>query len=174
MKETITTKVEGVELTLFNDLSHGETGDLWIPPFDWDGPNTPASISEWKKRIAVWRIAKQVKAGFEIWSLENDRPKYWGKRPAVFREGEDERNAWGHSLKVLIRNGAYNPDRLYGIELGSCAMDTPEVAEAIAAARALYAEAVEVNRRFRDAVRAIPRMTKDEWRTLPAKPGSDQ
>jgi hypothetical protein len=174
MKEKITTKVEGVELTLLNDLSHGETGDLWIPPFDWDGPNTPASISEWKKRITAWRIAKQVKAGFEIWNLENDQPKYWRKRPAVFREGKEERNSWSNPPKVLTRNSAHDPDRLYGIARGFCAMDTPEVAEAIAAALALYEEAVAAHRRFRDAERAIPRMTTDEWRTLPAKPGSDQ
>ncbi len=52
-------------------------------------------------------------------------------------------------------------------------MDTPEVAEAIETARALHAEAVEALRRFKDAVKAIPRMTKDDWRKLPAKPGSE-
>ena len=172
MKETITAKVDGVELILLDGELAGASGDLWVPRFDWDGPSAPASISEWKERISAWRIAKQIEAGFEVWNLSDDRPKYWEKRPAVFRDGSEDRESWGR--KVLTRNGAYDPDSLYGIELASCAMDTPEVVEAIEAARKLHAEAVEAGRRFKDAVKAIPRMTKDDWRKLPAKPGSDQ
>lgn len=173
MKETITAKVDGVELILLDEQLAGENGDLWVPRFAWDGPSAPASISEWKERISAWQIAKQIEAGFEVWNLSNERPKYWEKRPAVFREGKEEQTAWDQPRKVLTRNGAYDPDNLYGIELGFCAMDTPEVAEAIEAARKLHAEAVEALHRFKDAVKAIPRMTKDDWRKLPAKPGSE-
>lgn len=174
MKETITAKVDGVELILLDGELAGANRDLWVPRFDWDGPSAPASISEWKERISAWRIAKQIEAGFEVWNLSDDRPKYWEKRPAVFREGKEEQAFWNQPRKVLTRNGAYDPDSLYGIELASCAMDTPEVFEAIEAARKLHAEAVEAGRRFKDAVKAIPRMTKDDWLRLPAKPGSGQ
>jgi hypothetical protein len=174
MKEAIKAKVEGVELILLDREIAGANGDLWVPRFDWDGPSAPASISEWKERISAWRIAKQIEAGFEVWNLSDDRPKYWEKRPAVFREGKEDQAFWDQPRKVLTRNGAYDPDSLYGIELGSCAMDTPEVVEAIEAARKLHEEAVKAAKRFKDAVKAIPRMTKDDWLTLPPKPGSDQ
>lgn len=173
MKEAITAKVEGVELVLCASDPRPGDPELWQSWGGWDGPNTPAPITEWPERIKKWRIAKQMEAGFKIWNLKDDRPKYWEKRPAVFRDGKEERTAWGQPLKVLTRNGAYDPDSLYGIELVSCAMDTPEVAEAIETARALHAEAVEAMHRFKDAVKAIPRMTKDDWRKLPAKPGSE-
>lgn len=173
MKEAITAKVEGVELVLCAiDPAFGDV-ELWQSWGGWDGPNDPAPISAWPQRIKDWRIAKQMEACFEIWNIKDDRPKYWEKRPAVFREGSEGTSAWGNPKKVLTRNGRFDPDNLYGIEMVSCAMDTPEVAEAIEAARKLHAEAVEAHRRFKDAVKAIPRMTKDEWIKLPAKSGSE-
>lgn len=162
-KEPIITTVYGVELVLM-DIGMSD-GELWLARNAWDGPSAPATIAEWKKRIGEWRLAKQIEAGFDVWNLTDDRPKYWGKRQAVFRNGHD--GGWIQNKRVLTRNSASDPDSLYGVDYTNCAMDTPEVAAAIDHARKMHAEAVEAGKRYKDAVRAIPRMTLDEWRKLP-------
>lgn len=173
MKNAITANVEGVELVLC--ASDPQPGDLelWTSWGGWDGPNDPAPISVWPQRIKDWRIAKQVEQGFEIWDVSDERPKYWGKRAAVMREGSEKGTVYGKAMRVLTRNGKWDPDNLYGIEYHKCAMDTPEAAAAIEEARRLHAEAVEALHRFKDAAKAIPRMTNDDWRKLSPKPGDE-
>lgn len=173
MTETVTAKIDGVELFLCNkNLQPGEA-ELWQSWGSWDGPNDPAPISVWPQRIKDWRIAKQMEASFQVWNLKDEKPKYWEKRPAVFREGSSDNKIYGKPLKVLTRNNKFDPESLYGIEYQHCAMDTPEVESAIETARKLHAEAVEALHRFKDAVKAIPRMSKDDWAKLPTKPGNE-
>jgi hypothetical protein len=175
-KESIITTVRGVELSLLPKDWRGEGGDLWAPLWGWDGPSQPRPIGEWEKVIKDWEVARQVEAGFEVWNLSDDRPKYWGKRQAVFRTGRpkgDTKYYFDSTHMVHTRNGKGDPGSLYAIQRGKCAAVTPEVEAAIEKARALHAEAVEARKRWEDARRAIPVLPEDLWTTLPVKPGAE-
>ena len=174
MNELITVEIEDVELYLHTNEDRTDIPDLWSPVnVLWDGPKGPAPLNKWKELIKEWRSAKQIDAGFEIWDIQHKSPKHWHKRPAVFREGKEGEVQWWAPLKVLTRNNMFDPDNLYKMAIGDCAMDTPEVAEAIERVHKLHKLAVEANRQLDAAIKAIPRMTKDDWRKLPAKPGEE-
>lgn len=176
MSESVYTTVAGVELVLMDtdDWQRKQDGhkDLWAPAgADWDGPNDPAPISDWPDIINSWNVAKQIKAGFEVWNLSDDRPRYWEKRPAVFRRGGQVLPGHYRSQQKQIetRNGR-DADQLYEIPKHKCASVTPEVEAAIKHAQEMHAAAVEAKKAFDAAVKAIPRLSDEEWSTLPVSP----
>jgi hypothetical protein len=175
MTDPVTATVRGVQLVLMKKQWPGEPGpDLWKPSdFNWKGPQEPRPISEWEDVIKKWEIACQIEAGFEVWHIGDDRPKYWGKLPAVFRSGgpvDEKGYGYNRTRMVHARNGS-DPGSLYGIEQGKCAPVTPEVEAAIEKARELHAIAVEAGKAWKKAWEAIPRLSVDEWAKLPEKPG---
>jgi hypothetical protein len=177
MDDSVTATVRGVELVLMKKRWPEEPGpDLWMPrDFEYKGPSEPRPISEWEDVIKKWEVAAQVEAGFEVWHIGDDRPKYWGKRPAVFRSGgKVDRGRYSDNLTRMVhtRNGS-DPERLFGIEQGKCAPVTPDVEAAIEHARQLHAAAVDATKAWQDAWKAIPRLSEDQWATLPEKPGKD-
>ena len=142
---------------------------------EWTGPNDPATLDEWPDRIRQWRIATQVDAGFKVWVLSDDRPKYWREAEAVYRTGVPS----GHPehyrepvYTVHCRNGRYDPDNFWSTEKHKCAPVTPEVEAAIAEARRLHEEAVEASKRWQAAWKAIPRLSQEDFERLPIKPGA--
>ena len=178
MSDGVYATVSGVELVLcrVDDWQRKKDGyqDLWMPCGQWDGPTDPAPISDWPDIIAKWEVAKQVDGGFEVWNLTDDRPKYWGKRTAVFRRG-------GHTLsghysaqqkQIETRNGS-DPKSLYAIPKHQCAPVTPEVEAAIEHARELHRIAVEAGQAWKEAWKAIPRLSDEEWSKLPVSPRED-
>lgn len=177
MSDAIRTTVRGVELVLCKKSWANEPGpDLWMPDsFGWSGPSAPRPIHEWEDIIKKWEVARQVEAGFEVWDISDDRPKYWNKRPAVFRTGGQIKGLRYHQDSVRMvqtRNGS-DPDSLYRIEMAKCAPVTPEVEAAIEHARAKHAAAVEARKEWEAAWKAIPRLTVEQWSTLPEKPGKE-
>lgn len=177
--KTVTATVMGIELVLWSREAwerRDDPRDLWMPRGPWDGPQEPAPISEWPKIIQDWQVAKQVAAGFEVWDIHDDRPKYWHKRPAVFRSGrtKDQPNYYGSPTHIVhTRNGAGDPDSLYRIERGNCAPDTPDMEAIKAEAMRLYDEAVEAGKRLKAYMRAVPRLSEEQWLKLPIKPGTE-
>ena len=142
---------------------------------DWSGPNDPATLDEWPDRIRKWRIAQQVAAGFTVWILSDDRPKYWREAEAVYRSGDPMGNPKHYSKTTYIvhcRNGRHEPNNFWSTEKAWCAPVTPEVGAAIADARRLHEEAVEASKRWQAAWKAIPRLSQEDFERLPIKPGA--
>ena len=162
MIQIIRTTIDGVELVLVNsekwERKEGDP-DLWMPSGDWSGPRNAAPITEWPEIIRAYEVQSQIEAGFEVWDVSDKRPKYWHKRPAVFR-------AKGG---VETRNGT-DPKSLYHIHISRCAPDTPEVAEAIEKAREAHRLAIEASDAFHKAWNAIPRLTVSDTAELPISP----
>lgn len=173
MHDRVTAIVRGVELVLMKKQWPGEPGpDLWTPSdFTWEGPSEPRSIGEWDEVIQKWEVAKQTAAGFDVWHIGEDNPKYWRKRSAVFRSGG--RPYSGPSTRMVHTRNGTDPSRFYGIEQFKCAPVTLEVEAAIEKARALHAAAVEAKKAWEAAWKAIPRLSVEQWAQLPEKPGKD-
>lgn len=163
MSEEMTTTYRGYELIYY------PKHDLW-GPCRHDLPIVMGTMQEVREAIDRWEIDKQMEAGFRVWNLSYDNPKYWEKRDAVFRL-KKERGVFtsNPSHHVRTRNFVGNPDSFYDLPRRDVAMDTPEVAAAIVEAKVAYAEAVEAGNRWKEARDRIPRMTVEEWEALPER-----
>lgn len=151
--DKITAEYRGYRLTQMSgmgDCWYVEDGALHIEP----GP-----IEDVKRAINQRECDMQEASGFDVWDIGHDSPKQWHKRRAVFR-----RRKAGHGAPsaVLTRNFAMNPDSFASVELADAAPDTAESRAAIDAAKIAHAEAVVANRRFREAVKAIPRLSEHD------------
>lgn len=171
MSEDAYITIDGVEFVL---CQFPGAEDLWMPASAvFDGPNDPRPLSQWRKVLAEWKVAKQIAAGFPVWDISHDSPNHWRRREAVFRQGlpRDDPNYRNDLHTVFFRNGAGDrPDNLYSIARGYAASDTPETLKAIEEAKFLYKAAQDAVAAWKKAKNAIPCLPEDEWKKLPVKP----
>ena len=158
--ETMTTTYRGHNLVYYT------RDDVWMAPLGI--PVKMGSLPEVRAAIDQWEIDKQKAAGFRVWNLQLDDPRLWSVRDAVFRSGPGSGHQTGPNM-ILTRNFAGDPDSFYSIPRGDAAIDTPEVSEAIEAARKAYLEAIEAGRRWKEARRKIPRVSAEDWAKLPER-----
>lgn len=170
MTDEITTQVLNYCLILTDQRS--ESGqDLWaVRDSNYHGPTELLPIAEWPDVLRQYEIDQQKAAGFTVWNIRDDRPKYWEKWDAVYRSGKEKSDPNYHrdpTHSVHMRNGVNDPKSLISAPRGFICMDTPEVSAAIEAARKAHAEAIEAAERFREAKKRIPTMTESKWMALP-------
>jgi hypothetical protein len=160
--ETLETEYRGHWLVYFGENHWGLRGSGSPIPI---GP-----LDDVKKAIDRWECEKQSLSGISVWDLKHSDPEYWDKRCAVYFTPADDTPYRSRPAVVETQNGHGNPDSLYGMSLGDSAPDTPEVAAAIEAAKVAYEEAVAAGKRFKEARRAIPRLTAEHVASLPLSP----
>jgi len=171
MTDPVYVTIDGMELVL---CQYEGAKDLWIPAdITFDGPTNPRPLSEWRTVIAEWKVAKQKAAGFKVWNIKHDNPKYWELREAVFRKGlpQSDPDYRFQTHEVYVRNGhGAREDSIFCIYRGEAAMDTPETKAAIEHARALFKAAQDAWSEWKKAKNAIKCLPEEEWMKLPQKP----
>lgn len=144
MTDRLTTEYRGVTIHYVKDHFGDRKEDLWEV---WGDLDMRGNLRQCMDAIDKWELTKKIAAGMKLWSLEHSDPKYWAQYDALAKD----------TGGILFRNGS-DPDRLYRRPMGDCALVTPEVEELIEAARLAYLEAVEAQKKWKAAQRAIPRV----------------